>query len=453
MKKVLFLFGAIILFFFISDTAFGKGRIGCLYWGFDWPSQANYNMTELKMDLKIINDLETNVCLYYATQLMCGTPETATVFYFGLQTNLHNKGKGLLFSRWDTLDPSNAKSAGTEDSWVEVGDYEGNFVGVRRLYSWTNHHYILRLRSYPEEDDQVGRWFHFTLIDTETGEEIYVGALRFFKDSSGRYPTILTDGFGCWIEQPVAVSSPEDVPQWTIAIGRPSANEHTLWASSARWWFAPVSTNEPWQNNDIWVEGEVIYGRIGKDTVRTHGDTGQHIYCESEDIGLSPTVLPNGIVGNAYYQELNGYGGTSPYSYSIVSGTLPSGLTLSNSGAIEGTPTEDGNFSLNISITDSIGCSGTENILLNIYAPPSILSVAKLGNPFRLKIMGSGFQPDAKVFIGQSHLEWTNKKYKNSNEILLKGGSSLKNLFPKGVPVEIEIMNADGGSAAYIYTR
>ena len=169
-----------------ATANYSNARIGCLYWGFDWPGAANYNITQLDMDLTIVNDLDTDVCLYYATQLNCGTQTDQTVFYFGLQTNLQGRGKGLLFSRWDTIDPANAKGADTPDSWVEVGTYEGNFVGVRRLFNWTNHHYILRLTSLPEEDDEVGRWFHFTLIDTETGEETYVGGLRFFKDSSGR---------------------------------------------------------------------------------------------------------------------------------------------------------------------------------------------------------------------------------------------------------------------------
>lgn len=356
---------AAFLLIVLSICAFPNGRIGCLYWGFDWPGVADYKMTQIDMDLTIVNDLETDVCLYYATQLSCGTPTSQTCFYFGIQTNLQGRGKGLLFSRWGTMDLANVKSPGTPDSWVEAGDYEGQFVGVRRLYNWTNHHYVLRLSSSTEEDDEIGRWYHFTFIDTETGEETYVGGLRFFKDANGKYPSILTQGYGCWIEQPVAVSAPEDVPKWTIGIGRPSANNHELWATKASWWFAPVSDSEPWQNNDIWVEDETIYGQIGGDTVRTHADTGSHIYCQN--------------------------------------------VTIS--------------------------------------------SVSKLGNPFRLRIIGNGFQSNAKVYIGESGSEWTDKRFKSTGKILLKGGISLKNLFPKGMEVEITVVNEDGGTATFKYVR
>ncbi len=437
----------------LSLASFPAARIGCLYWGFDWPSSADFNITQLDVDLTIVNDLDTNICLYYATELNCGTQSSQTHFYFGLQTNLQGRGKGLLFSRWDTTDSSNAKGAGTPDSWVEVGTYEGNFVGVRRLYNWTNHHYILRLTSLPEEDDEIGRWFHFTLVDTETGEETYVGGLRFFKDSSGRYPTVLTQGYGCWIEQPVPVSAPEDVPQWTIGIGRPSANNHELWATRSSWWFAPVSDNEPWQNNDIWAEDETIYGKIGNGTVRTHGDTGNHVYCQNVSIGASPSTLPNGLVGFSYHEVLNATGGVAPYSFALSSGSLPPGLTLAESGEFEGTPTTGGNYSFDVAITDSRGCSGTVSFSIMIAEPPAISSIVKLGNPFRLRITGSGFQSDAKVYIGEGGTEWTNKKFKSAGEILLKGGTSLKNLFPKDVQVEIEVVNGDGGSAAYFYMR
>ena len=41
--------------------------------------------------------------------------------------------------------------------------------------------------------------------------------------------------------------------------------------------------------------------------------------------------LPSGIVGTAYTQPLAGMGGTPPYTYSIASGALPLGLSISGS--------------------------------------------------------------------------------------------------------------------------
>jgi len=51
------------------------------------------------------------------------------------------------------------------------------------------------------------------------------------------------------------------------------------------------------------------------------------------------TSLPDATVGQAYDVTLQANGGISPYTWSITSGTLPSGLSLSSSGDITGTPT------------------------------------------------------------------------------------------------------------------
>ena len=43
-----------------------------------------------------------------------------------------------------------------------------------------------------------------------------------------------------------------------------------------------------------------------------------------------PGVLPDGIRNTPYSQTLTASGGPAPYSFSISSGALPSGLTLTN---------------------------------------------------------------------------------------------------------------------------
>lgn len=54
---------------------------------------------------------------------------------------------------------------------------------------------------------------------------------------------------------------------------------------------------------------------------------------------VNTTVLPNGVQNQAYIAALSASCGTPPYSWSIISGTLCTGLTLSSSGTITGVPT------------------------------------------------------------------------------------------------------------------
>src|SRR5262245_50546247 len=55
---------------------------------------------------------------------------------------------------------------------------------------------------------------------------------------------------------------------------------------------------------------------------------------------VTTTALPSGMLGRAYTAGLSATGGTPPYTWSIASGTLPPGLTLTaGPGVIAGTPT------------------------------------------------------------------------------------------------------------------
>jgi len=83
-------------------------------------------------------------------------------------------------------------------------------------------------------------------------------------------------------------------------------------------------------------------------------------------IGVNPRGLPNGIVGRSYNKNITAGGGTSPYSFTVVSGTLPPGLALTSSGVLSGTPTSSGNFTFAIQATDRNGCTGTKSYSLMI---------------------------------------------------------------------------------------
>src|SRR5207237_3613174 len=71
-------------------------------------------------------------------------------------------------------------------------------------------------------------------------------------------------------------------------------------------------------------------------------------------ITLSP--LQNGNTGVAYNQTITASGGFPPYTFSVLSGALPAGLTLNSAtGAITGTPTTSGTASFAIQVTDFAG--------------------------------------------------------------------------------------------------
>ena len=71
-------------------------------------------------------------------------------------------------------------------------------------------------------------------------------------------------------------------------------------------------------------------------------------------ITLIPANLPDAQVGAAYNQTITGNGGTAPYkTFTIASGALPSGLSLSSTGSLHGTATAGGSFTFAVSALDS----------------------------------------------------------------------------------------------------
>jgi hypothetical protein len=70
-------------------------------------------------------------------------------------------------------------------------------------------------------------------------------------------------------------------------------------------------------------------------------------------ISITTTSLPSITVGTPYSATLSATGGIPPYTWSVSSGALPAGLTLSAAGAISGTPTAEGTNSFTVQVTDS----------------------------------------------------------------------------------------------------
>src|SRR6266852_6368267 len=82
---------------------------------------------------------------------------------------------------------------------------------------------------------------------------------------------------------------------------------------------------------------------------------------------ITTSNLPSGQVQVAYQTTLAATGGTPPYTWSIASGVLPTGLALSaSSGTISGAPTQAGSFPLTFQVKDSPTTSQTATQALSL---------------------------------------------------------------------------------------
>ncbi len=84
-------------------------------------------------------------------------------------------------------------------------------------------------------------------------------------------------------------------------------------------------------------------------------------------LSITTGSLPDGVQGTAYGATLTAAGGTTPYTWSIVSGSLPAGLTLaSGTGTISGTPAAAGTSVFTAQVTDRDARSATRPLSLTI---------------------------------------------------------------------------------------
>ena len=103
-------------------------------------------------------------------------------------------------------------------------------------------------------------------------------------------------------------------------------------------------------------------------------------------ITVAPVSLPAPVVGVAYSQAVSASGGTAPYSYAVVAGALPPGLTLSAAGTLSGTPTAAGPFTFSVQATDSTTgtgapFTGARAYSVTIAVPTITIAPSTLPNP------------------------------------------------------------------------
>jgi hypothetical protein len=99
-------------------------------------------------------------------------------------------------------------------------------------------------------------------------------------------------------------------------------------------------------------------------------------------ISLRPSSVPTGTVGVQYAAtQFTQTGGVGSTTFSVTAGTLPSGLILSSSGLLSGTPTQAVSAQqVTITARDSNGCAGSAAVSLTVLPgrgpSPAITSIS-----------------------------------------------------------------------------
>ncbi len=120
-------------------------------------------------------------------------------------------------------------------------------------------------------------------------------------------------------------------------------------------------------------------------------------------LSITSATLAQATSGTAYLQTLQAAGGTGAYSWQITSGQLASGLSISASGVISGTPTTSTPSTFSVTVSDSGSPAQTQSATFTIAAtapvvPPlsivsSTLAATTTGSSYSQTLQASGGTP------------------------------------------------------------
>jgi hypothetical protein len=147
----------------------------------------------------------------------------------------------------------------------------------------------------------------------------------------------------------------------------------------------------------------------------------------------NPATLPPATAGSAYTFTFGATGGTAPYSWRVIDGSLAPGLALSAStGVLSGTASSSGTFNFTMEVTDSAGLKSSRVHTL-VVDLPSVATLAVSGVPATLAPLQ---QPPVDLVIA------------NPYPVAITGRLNLVFVPSSGMPDDPAVQFSSGGRSA-----
>ncbi len=121
---------------------------------------------------------------------------------------------------------------------------------------------------------------------------------------------------------------------------------------------------------------------------------------------ITSTSLPDAGYGIPYSARVTAAGGVGPYTWSVIAGSPPDGVTLASNGVFIGTPQSSAPATLTVQVMDKYGVTASATFTISVEAPPVItvssLPVGAVGDKYFDTLTAEGGVPPYSWTVGPS---------------------------------------------------
>ena len=167
----------------------------------------------------------------------------------------------------------------------------------------------------------------------------------------------------------------------------------------------------------------------------SRGITVSRTYSLTINLALTP-ALPGATAGQSYSATISATGGSGNYRFALTSGSLPRGLSLSDSGLLSGTTTTAGTFGFTVRATDTVADAFTSRAYTLTVNPGAVSSFVLAssttstitGNSFSITITAQDRYGNTASYNGALMLTSSNSQVVSSLSVTLTNGQGTATL-------------------------
>jgi len=163
---------------------------------------------------------------------------------------------------------------------------------------------------------------------------------------------------------------------------------------------------------------------------------------------ISTVAVSRAVVGKPYLFDFTASWGETPYTWAVVSGSLPASITLSAAGTLSGTTNSEGDYAFTIQVLDAKGDTAAKAFTLgvssNIFSPVSYFGDANNWQPDQANLWAVSEQDgDKRYIITQGNLNRVNSKLATYSLVNGKTYADFVMTMKVKSPVDLANNNAD----------